>query len=147
MAYREQAYVERSAERCFCDAAMARRCRCCRRARCAEHLARGLCDRCGQAIARRRDGIATRAWLLSGVVGAALTVAMIAVGMPAGILGAVALAAAVRVGSERALLAGTIKQLRPGLATTVGELPAPARDDDAFPPPSTTEIDPSIAGL
>jgi len=145
MAYREQAYVERSAERCFCDAAMARRCRCCRRPRCAEHVARGLCNRCDQAIARRRDGIATRAWLFSGVVGVALTVAMIAVGMPAGILGAVALAAAVRVGSERALLARTIKQLRPGLATTVGELPAPATDHGEFPPPSTTGVDPNIA--
>ena len=145
MASREQAYVERSAERCFCDAAMARRCRCCRRPRCGEHLARGLCNRCDQAIARRRDGIATRAWLFSGVVGVALTVAMIAVGMPAGILGAVALAAAVRVGSERALLARTIKQLRPGLATTVGELPAPATDHGEFPPPSTTGVDPNIA--
>ena len=144
MAYRDQAYVERSAERCFCDATMARRCRCCRRPRCAEHLARGLCDRCDQAIARRRAGIAARAWMLSGVVGVALTVAMIAVGVPAGALGAVVLAAAARVGSERVLLARTVKQLRPGLATTVGELPAPAAAHDEFPPPSNSGIDPMI---
>ena len=82
--------------------------------------------------------------MLSGVVGVALTVAMIAVGLPAGALGAVVIAAAVRVGSERALLARTIKQLRPGLATTVGELPAPAPDHDEFPPPSNTGVDPMI---
>ena len=98
-------------------------------------------------MGRRRAGIASQAWLLSGVVGVALTVAMIAVGLPAGALGAVVLAAAVRVGSERVLLARTVKQLRPGLATTVGELPAPARDYDQFPPPSNTGIDSRIAGL
>ena len=62
--FRTQPYVERSAERCFCDAAMVRRCRCCRRPRCGEHVARGLCDRCGQALDRRRGGLSAVAWTL-----------------------------------------------------------------------------------
>ena len=133
MAYREQAYVERSAERCFCDAAMLRRCRGCRRPRCAAHLARRLCDRCGQALARRRGGLSAIAWTLGVVAGALTALALLVAHLTSAVVVGLAVAPVVGVVVYRALVARAIKQLRPTLATTVGELPPPPRDFEQFP--------------
>ncbi|MBK7077524.1 MAG: hypothetical protein IPH44_35040 [Myxococcales bacterium] len=131
--FRTQPYVERSAERCFCDAAMVRRCRCCRRPRCGEHVARGLCDRCGQALDRRRGGLSAVAWTLGGVAGAIAALAMLVAHSTSAVVVGLAVASVVGVVAHRALLARTIKQLRPMLATTVGELPLPERNFEEFP--------------
>lgn len=132
-AYREQTYVERSAERCYCDEPVARRCRCCRRPRCRAHLTRGLCSRCGQAVARGAAGRTSVAWIVGIGVGAALLFACVAAGMLVAAGPAVAAAAVAAVGSHRALTARAVRRLRPMLATTVGELPGPARDFEPFP--------------
>lgn len=131
--FRTQRYVERSAERCFCAAVMVRRCRCCRRPRCGEHVARGLCDRCGQALDRRRSGLAAVAWTLGGGAGAIAALALLLAHSISAVVVGLAVAPVVGVVVHRALIARAIKQLRPQLATTVGELPAPARDFEEFP--------------
>ncbi len=127
--------IARGDERCFCDAAMARRCRCCRRPRCDEHLARGLCDRCGQAVDRRRPGLSAWAWTIGGGAGAALTLGLTLVGVTSAIVLGFAVAVVAGGAGYQALVARAINQLRPELATTVGELPLPPRDEPNFPRP------------
>ncbi len=131
--FRTQTYVERSAERCFCDAVMVRRCRCCRRPRCGEHVARGLCDRCGQALDRRRGGLSAAAWMLGGAAGAIAALAMLIAHSTSAVVVGLAVAPVVGVVVHRALITRSIKQLRPELATTVGELPPPERTFEEFP--------------
>lgn len=121
--------------RCFCDAAMVRRCRCCRRPRCGEHLARGLCDRCGQAVDRRRPALSAWAWTIGGAVGAAVTLGLHVAGVASAIVfGLAGAAVGGRLGYQ-ALVAVAIARLRPELAATVGELPLPPRDEPNFPRP------------
>lgn len=143
--FRSQAYIERSAERCFCDAAMLRRCRCCGRPRCGEHLARRMCDRCGQALARRRGGLSAIAWTLGVVAGALTALGLLVAHSTSAVVVGLAVAPIVGVVVYRALVGRAIKQLRPTLATTVGELPSPERTFDEFP--AAPRARPGVTGL
>jgi hypothetical protein len=139
-AYREQTYVERSAVRCFCDAVTTRSCACCRRPRCRDHLARGLCDRCHQAVARSEPTHATWSWLTGAVAGVSLALGtLLALGSASGVLLGIPLAVAVGAATRQALIRRSIRALRPRLATTVGELPA-SIPDQAFPKPSDDDL-------
>ena len=140
MPYRAQTYTERSAERCFCDAAAVTRCRCCRRPRCRDHVVRRLCDRCGQAVDRTRDSAATAAWVWGSAVGVGVALALIAAALPLAVPVALGVGPLAGLAAHPWLIARRVRALRPALATTVGELPAPAYDEPAFPeapPPQT----------
>ncbi len=143
MAYREQAFIERSAERCFCDVPVTKRCRCCRRPRCEEHREQGLCTRCRQAIDRRRSALQSTAWWIGGIAGVVgtLTMFLLAMMFLAVPLGAL-LAVGAGLGAYRVLVARTIKELRPSLSVLVGELPAPSLDETSveFPPATTNSV-------
>lgn len=139
MPYRAQPYLERSAERCFCEALAVRRCRCCRRPRCADHVARRLCDRCGQAVDRIRPAAASAAWVWGGAVGLVVALALLAAALPLAAPIALGVGPLAGLAAYRSLVARRIRALRPVMATTVGELPAPARDESfpEAPPPAT----------
>jgi len=133
VAYRAQTYIERSAERCFCDSTEVVRCRCCRRPRCAAHRERGLCTRCGQALERRRPALADAAWWIGGGVGLAAAAILVPLGVFVPSLPLVGLWVAMApllavVGGlvgHRVVVRREIARLRPWLSTTLGELPAP----------------------
>lgn len=130
MPYREQTYVERSAERCFCDAVEVRPCRCCRRPRCRDHRARGLCDRCHQALARSESTRTTWSWLTGGTAGVTVALgALLAFASASGVVLGIPLAVAVGAATRQAMLQRAILAQRPRLATTVGELPAPVAEE------------------
>lgn len=92
-----------------------------------------MCDRCGQALARRRGGLSALAWTLGVVAGAGTAAALLVAHLTSAVVVGLAVAPVVGVVVYRALVARAIKQLRPTLATTVGELPPPPRDFEQFP--------------
>lgn len=138
MAYREQTFIERSAERCFCDSTAIVRCRCCRRPRCDEHRERGLCNRCGQALDRRRPALADAAWWFGGRIAVAGAAIVIGMGIFAPWVALVllwimlVLVPLLAVGGglvgHRVIVDREIAKLRPWLSTTLGELPPPSEE-------------------
>ena len=117
--YREQVYIER----CHCGAPATTACVACGRARCAPHVANGLCNRCLQAITRELELRSGGRWVTAGVTGAAtalllmiMQLTMIAiVGLPVGI----AVFFGLRV-YQREML---VQQMGPALAASKGEVP------------------------
>lgn len=131
MVYREQKYVERRGTavvhiRCYCDAPTTVRCITCRRARCAQHVVRGLCSRCSVAIQRGLDADSNARWWIAGIAGVVFFISMLALQfLRLPFMGA-PFAVAVAGALYRLQRARLIRKLRPMLATSVGELP-PAR--------------------
>jgi hypothetical protein len=141
--YREQAFQERGGPRCFCDQRTDRACACCGRPRCPAHLARRLCDRCNQAVARRLVPASGRAAALGLTTLAATWIAgmlaapwLLWLGPPSALLAGVA---AWRLARRRAIAA-----LGPELARTVGELPPPPREPE--PDAADPGVPPGVAG-
>jgi membrane glycosyltransferase len=104
-------------------------------ARAARRTSRGGC-----AIAAGRRWLAAAAacraiaWTLGVVAGALTALALLLVAhLTSAVVVGLVVAPVVGVVVYRALVARAIKQLRPTLATTVGELPAPERTFDEFP--------------
>jgi hypothetical protein len=137
--YRDLDYVEPPAKllvlRCYCDAPATTDCASCRRPRCAAHVTRELCSRCTEAVERELQRSSGGRWMAAGAAGVALAVAMLclhAVTLPlTGLPMALVTGALLR----RKKRAQVIRELRPMLATTIGELPSPPRDE-AFPEPT-----------
>lgn len=104
----------------------------CGRARCAFHLARGMCGRCSEAIGREMAARSGRRFWLAGALGVSITLGLAIVhtviGLPIG--GAVAVAGyfALRRMERRRLIA----RMGPSLSALVGELPPPPRESE-FP--------------
>jgi hypothetical protein len=139
--YREQEYTERPGAslvlRCYCDAPAEVNCATCRRARCAQHVQRGLCSRCASAVERELSASSSKRWWISTSAGFAFAFAMLMLeAFGRGSLGLmfVGLPIAVTLGEvlRRRARARLMRELRPKLATTVGELPPPP-SEEPFP--------------
>lgn len=122
--YREQTFVER----CACDQPAVGPCASCGRARCALHLANGLCNRCDQAIGRElRARSEARLWI-AWTLGVACAVIPLfvqsVIGLPLGVALAVTSYRALRRHDRRRLIA----RMGPALAASKGELPQPSRE-------------------
>jgi hypothetical protein len=128
--YREQLYVEPAApiDRCFCEAAAVGRCRCCRRSRCAEHLARRLCSRCTQAVGRAMRARDWRAWDVGGVFGVGTWLVLLQLLPLAAVFIALSAAVITGLGYKQLDRARLIRTLRPMLWSTSGELPPEPRE-------------------
>ena len=124
MTYREQSFVER----CFCEAPAIGPCECCGRARCASHLERRLCNRCGEAV--ERDMVATRetSWMVGVAATVAVTLGLLAFGVIGSIFAGIPLGVLAGVARHRRHRKRTIKLLGPKLAAFKGELPEPSRE-------------------
>jgi hypothetical protein len=137
--YRDQDYVEPPAKllalRCYCGAPATTDCASCRRPRCAAHVERQLCSRCTEAVEREVRRSSGGCWVVSGAAGVAVAVAMLCLHSVALPLTGLPLALITGALLRRLRRAQAIRELRPWLAATVGELPSPPRDEP-FPEPT-----------
>jgi hypothetical protein len=140
MAYREQPFVERSAERCFCEVVAATTCRCCGRPRCQAHVRDGLCDRCDQAVARERPRAATTGWIAGCVLAVVVTAGLLPIIGPIGLLVRLPAAGLGGVAANAIAIRRRVRALGPVLSQTVGELP-PAAAEEPFPAPGGSGAD------
>ena len=129
LVYREQEYVER----CACDEPAVAGCASCGRARCADHLHRGLCLRCTEAIRREMDARTGGHLTVSGAIGVAITLGCLALHTAAGLLIGIPCAIAAFFALRRLQRRRLIAVMGPLLAASRGELPPPPRDPDPSP--------------
>lgn len=133
--YREQEFVER----CVCNDPAVGPCGSCGRARCANHLERGLCNRCNQAIGRELAARSNQRFVVASVSGTALTVGTMIAHLTFGIVIGLPLAFATFFGLRAMQRRKLIALMGPALAASKGELPQPERKPDI---PANSTISP-----
>jgi hypothetical protein len=131
--YREQAYVER----CHCNAEATAACGACGRARCAQHLENGLCNRCTQWVGRELDMRASTRLFTAGASGVVFALGTLVTHVATASIIGLPIAFATFYGLRAWQRRRLVKQMGPALAASKGELPPPPEEPqfpDAPPP-------------